>query len=98
MSEHEVLCEVNGVVVLARLSTGDLVAPEGLEGIAAYFDSGGIPEKVYEPMEPVGYRYRHDESEAWRFATLDDAVDDMRALAARGWQVERLYRRVGDDE
>lgn len=43
----EVLCEVNGIPVLCRSEGGDLEAPEGLEGIAAYFEARGTPEDVY---------------------------------------------------
>lgn len=42
-----VLCEVNGVPVLCRDEDGGLYAPEGLEGIAAYFEASGTPEDVY---------------------------------------------------
>lgn len=45
--QGEVLCEVNGIPVLVRNEGGQVRAPKGLEGIAAYFESRGIPEDVY---------------------------------------------------
>lgn len=52
--DPEILLEVNGVPVLVQYEDGELVAPEGLEGIAAYTRSGGIPERVYADAPPCG--------------------------------------------
>lgn len=43
-------------------------------------------------FEPVGYRYRHDNSEPWSFAPPGDRKS-MEEMAEKGLQVERLYRR-----
>lgn len=64
--ETEVICEVNGVPVFVR-EDGVLKAPEGLPGLAAYFEARGTPE------------WQQDRLEAWRSAALQ-ARDDLRAI------------------
>lgn len=87
---EDVLCEVNGVPVLVREGDGRLRAPEGLEGIAAYFDSRGTPEQLYRSArndlrrlrkrarEVVEARYESDSWERLKRAIgrLADEVDE----------------------
>lgn len=53
-----------------------------------------MPDPTYEP---VAYRFRHPDDGAWHFAPENES-EDMAVLAARGWQVERLYRRVEHED